>query len=145
MAGPARRALLPQNGFLLGGAAFVLIAAGAIHIEQAKPHLEEWVAAAGFFIALGTLQVALGVLVARGLRLVVWPAILISLASIALWAVSRTAGLPLGPERGIPEAVGMADLVTKSFEIAAVVAMALVWGQRAGGRSVTRPIAGSLT
>jgi hypothetical protein len=36
---------------------------------------------------------------------------------VALWAVDRTWGLPIGPEHWKPEAVGFADSTTTGFEL----------------------------
>jgi hypothetical protein len=60
----------------------------------------------------------------------------VSLAAIALWALSRTAGLPVGPEAGEPEPVGRADLAAVALEAATVLAaILLAWpGARLAGR-----------
>jgi hypothetical protein len=40
-----------------------------------------------------------------------------SLGTIAIWIVSRTVGLPIGPWAGRPEAIGMLDLVASLDEL----------------------------
>jgi hypothetical protein len=55
---------------------------------------------------------------------VVWPsrsACLVGIvgngAMVAVWAVSRTAGLPIGPEPWTPEAIGALDVVATGLEL----------------------------
>jgi hypothetical protein len=56
--------------------------------------------------------------------------IFVSVGVIAVWAVSRTAGLPLGPEAGSPEPVGFADVGATLDELALVIlAAALLLGR----------------
>ena len=49
-----------------------------------------------------------------------------------MWIVSRTGGVPLGPEAGEREAIGFADVVATAFELAIVMgpALALHHGRR---------------
>ena len=59
-----------------------------------------------------------------------------SLGTVAIWLVSRTVGLPLGPWAGRPEAIGMPDAVASLDElvIAALIAALLrPEGRVAGG------------
>jgi hypothetical protein len=62
-----------------------------------------------------------------------------SAAPLAVWLWSRTAGLPFGPEPGVPEAVGLADTAACLLE-AATLAVALVLARRA--RQLDRPSPG---
>ena len=56
--------------------------------------------------------------------------LLVSAGVIAVWAVSRTTGLPLGPEAGSPEPVGFADIGATLDELALVIlAAALLLGR----------------
>ena len=82
--------------------------AGLIHVVAAFEHVEEYALFAAFFAVLAPAQFAWGVLVYRRpeRRLLVAGAIG-SLLVVAVWAVSRTVGLPIGP--GQPEAVGAID------------------------------------
>ena len=47
---------------------------------------------------------------------------------VAIWVVSRTTGLPFGPEPGTPEAIGVPDVTATGFElvIAAILVVRLV-------------------
>jgi predicted branched-subunit amino acid permease len=86
--------------------------AGLIHLEAAADHFEEYVPYAVCFVALALLQIIWGVAVSRrpspGL---LRAGIAGSLAVIAVWVLSRTAGLPFGPDLHAPEAVGILDAI----------------------------------
>ncbi len=41
---------------------------------------------------------------------------------LVIWFCSRTAGLPFGPERGAPEAVGLPDVMACALELGCLVA-----------------------
>jgi hypothetical protein len=79
-----------------------------------------------FFAVLGVLQIAWA---AFALSSDVLPMprrfAALSAAVILLWLVSRTAGLPVGPEPWEAEAVGTADLLCSGFE-AALIALLVV-------------------
>ena len=103
------------------GLVAALAGAGIIHVAVVPEHLTEWVAAGLFFIALAAAQLFLGVAVlVRPTRLVRVASLVVAAGPIVLWLVSRTVGLPLGPEPGVPEALGMSDLACAVLEAAAV-------------------------
>jgi len=89
-------------------------------------HFHEWVAAGIFFLAIsvieGLLAAALIVLPSRRLCLI---AATVSLATMAVWAVSRGTGLPLGPAAGVPEATGLADSASTLFELASAACLVM--------------------
>jgi hypothetical protein len=109
--------------------ASTLLGAAVIHTAQVPSHLAEWWAAGVTFVALAAAQGILGAAACRWWdRRVVWLlAQAISVAAIGLWALSRTVGLPIGPEAGAPEPVGRADLAAVGLEAATLVAAALLW------------------
>lgn len=48
---------------------------------------------------------------------------------VGIWLVSRTAGLPLGPDAGEPEPIGLVDLVATIDQLAiAMIVAVLTWG-----------------
>jgi hypothetical protein len=65
--------------------------------------------------------------------------VVVSVATITLWAGSRTIGLPVGPQVGEPEPVGHADLVATGLPWTA----ALYVGARARGKTIPTPSASS--
>ena len=103
-------------------AVFTLLGAAVIHASVTVEHFEEWVAAGVFFVVITVAEAGLGVLLVwtprRALYLVV---LALSAATVLVWAVSRTTGLPLGPEAGTPEGVGRPDTISTLFELVTVV------------------------
>lgn len=127
----------PRGPWLRGIAAVTALAAGAIHLAQVGVHLEEgWIFAA-FFLVVGTIQVIAGLLLVRPwLPIWFWFGIAGSAALIGLWVVSRTLGLPFGPEPGQPEALGTADAAASLTEAITVVALAAWLIDRSGRRRI---------
>ena len=106
-------------------AALCLLGAEAVHTAVLPAHARTWAAAGVFFaviaIAEGVLAAAL--LVVPGQR-IAWVGIGVSVLTVLVWLVSRTAGMPFGPEAWIPEAMRLPDAVATLFE--AVTAAALI-------------------
>lgn len=102
--------------------AALLLGAGLIHAAMAPSHLgESAVEGAGFVVAAWA-QIALGVaVVVRPARWVNAAIVASNLALVAVWAVSRTAGLPFGAHAGHAETVSIVDGVTVALELAAVL------------------------
>ncbi|HMN62120.1 MAG TPA: hypothetical protein PJ988_17250, partial [Anaerolinea sp.] len=59
-------------------------------------------------------------------REVLWAGILGNAAIIALWIVTRTLGIPLGPEAGMVEEIGALDLTSKIAELVVIVCLAVL-------------------
>ncbi len=101
-------------------AAFTLVGAAAIHVAVTPQHLHEWVAAGVFFIVLAAAEAAgAGIILSRrlGAKPVARGVVAtLTAGTIALWIVSRTVGLPFGPEAGVPEAVGAWDVASTILE-----------------------------
>ncbi|MCA1726268.1 MAG: hypothetical protein LC722_01015 [Actinobacteria bacterium] len=104
------------------GMAGLSAAAGGIHGGALPEHAREHWAFAVFFAGSAAFQIGWAILAARRLtppllRLAVGA----NAAFIGLWFVTRTTGIPIGPEHWTPEPVGFADAVTVAFEAAIVV------------------------
>ncbi|GAA4093661.1 hypothetical protein ACFFOS_09875 [Nocardioides kongjuensis] len=123
-----------------------LVGSAVIHGTVAGEHFGEWVLAGFFFIVvqLAELTLALAAVYAwsrRAALLVVGT----GLTTVALWSVSRTTGLPMGPDDfRAPEPVGVPDLACGVLELMSVAAacVALYAASprgRAGSRSRPRP------
>lgn len=108
---------------------------GVAHIAAAPGHFEEWWGYGLFFLAAALAQVVYGLLLlTQGIeggggwpawrRRVYWGGIAGNLALVALWAVTRTIGIPLGPEAGEVEGIGALDLASKGIELATVAVLA---------------------
>jgi hypothetical protein len=102
-------------------------AAAAVHFAMVPAHAADWrLEGIGFMIA-GWVQVLLVVmLVVRPTRRWLAVAIVANVAFIGVWAISRTVGLPAGPNSGIKEAVTSVDLtcvIAEALTVLAAVAL----------------------
>ena len=134
-------------------AAWLSLAAGAVHAMAGPDHLAEWWAYGLFFFGSAAFQAAYGLLLlTRGIegwggwmavRSKVYALGIVStLLIILLWVVSRTVGVPVGPEANEPEGIGPLDLTSKAVEVALVLALARLWwlaSRDAPGPSSSRP------
>jgi hypothetical protein len=126
------------------------LGAGAIHFAVAGEHLQEWRPLGVAFLAAGAFQVLWALLVVvRDSRPALLVGGLLSVVFIGVYLVSRTIGLPLGPEAFEPEPLGAADLLCCALEVP-VAAGALLLARmpralrRPHGRRWTVGLAGAL-
>lgn len=120
---------------LTAGLAFV---GGLIHVGAAVDHYEEFPLYTLAFSVIALLQVSWAWLLVRGpSRAILLAGALMQLGIVALWVVSRTAGVPIAPKAWTPEEVGIADLVATLGELVTVIAAFAVlaastqaWAQR---------------
>lgn len=107
-------------------AAFASLAAGLIHVAVAPAHWQGWFVFGGFFLGLAGFQLVWAGAVVRVPRL--WVAsigLVANLAAIALWGVSRVWGVPVGPDAGVPAALGASGVLTVLLE--SVVVVTALW------------------
>ncbi len=131
--------LLPEERrrTLLGHLALSSAAAATIHFAVVWPHWSESVAFSVLFAVTGVFQLAWASLVlAAPSRPVLWTGAVVSLGVALAWGMSRTVGLPIGPEPWTPEGVGLADVAATVFELAIAAGSLLLLS------SVARPIEG---
>jgi hypothetical protein len=123
-----------------------LLSAGAavIHFVVIPGHWEEYWAQGLFFIvaAIAQLLWALWVVIAPS-RLIYLAGAAGNAAIVALWVITRTAGIPAGPGAGEREAVEFADTLATAFELVLIVGAVAV--ARAVPARLTRRPAGALT
>ena len=96
-------------------------------------HARQWVLAGAFFLCLQVVEV--GLALAAGLawsRRTAQLVVITGVGTVAIWLVSRTTGLPIGPPSfRSPEAVGIPDLTCLVLELlAALLAMPAALGRR---------------
>lgn len=118
------RPALPPGMIVASG---LSIAAGIVHLAAAPEHFEESALYGAFFVVCGAAQLgwaALAVLYPS--RWLVWSGAAGNLLVAGLWLWTRTAGIPLGPERGEVEAVAPVDLLTSVAEVGVAAACCLV-------------------
>lgn len=100
-------------------AATASIGAAVIHLAVAPAHWREWLPSGVFFAGVAIFQLAWAVLAwSRPDKWVLAAGIAANAGSAALWVASRTAGVPLGPHAGQPEAVdtaGICALLLQSY------------------------------
>src|SRR5262249_30098240 len=83
---------------LLYAAVLPTLGAALIHLAVAPQHFAAYLPYGLFFVAVGTGQLALAVaLVAAPARRLFIVGLASSLGLLALWALSRTVGVPIGP------------------------------------------------
>ena len=95
-------------------------AAGAalVHFAVAPAHFGEWWGFGLFFVLAAEVQLGWALLLGRnhGRRMLA-AGIVGSLSLVGIWGLSRTTGLPFGPEHGVPEAIAIPDLVSVGLEL----------------------------
>jgi diguanylate cyclase (GGDEF)-like protein/PAS domain S-box-containing protein len=125
-------------------AASALVA--GIHISVCLEHFQEATAYGVFFALLATFQLAWGaVVLARPTRTVLLFGASVNAATVGLWLVSRTVGLPVGPETWSPEEFGRLDIAASAVELAVVPACVLLARVLPRGRALRwRPAAHGL-
>lgn len=115
-------------------AAISSFGAAVIHFAVVPMHWQEWTPSGLFFASIALFQLvwALVVLV-RATAAVLAAGIVANVGAAALWALSRTAGAPFGPNAGEPEVVDAAGLCVLLLECYVVMGAGWVWyrGRRA--------------
>jgi hypothetical protein len=99
-------------------AAVATAAAAGIHFAVAPDHFHEWWGFGAFFVVAGLVQLAWAASPSNAAIGIGGNA-----ALIALWALSRTTGLPFGPDAGTPEGIGPVDAASVLLELAAVLVL----------------------
>ena len=115
---------------LLAVAGLLSLLAAFVHVLAVPEHLAEWWGYGTFFVALALAQAGYALALLRWpRRWIVLVGIAGNLASIGLWAWTRTVGIPLfGPAAGNVESVGVLDVISKLAEGGLVVVLAaLLW------------------
>jgi hypothetical protein len=137
---------------MLYAAAALSLVAALFHFWVMPEHFAEWWGYGAFFLVVAVAQALYACALPR------WPqpwllelGIAGNLAVVALWAWTRTVGIPLfGPHAGEVEAVGRIDVASALAEVALVaILVAILVGVRQGlcgagrGASVRAPRNGS--
>lgn len=100
-------------------------AAAVIHFVMVPSHMDEFAAEGVAFAIAGWLQLLAAFwLWTQPTRMVLGITIVANLAFIGAWAVSRTAGLPVGPHSGTAEDISVVDLTAVALE-AGLIALAV--------------------
>lgn len=118
-------------------ASLASLGASVIHFAVVPAHWQEWAPAGVFFLSVAMFQLAWSwIVLVRTTTAVLAAGILLNVGAIALWALSRTAGAPVGPHAGQVELVAGADLCTLMLQIYVVMGAGWVWYRGLRGGSV---------
>lgn len=100
-------------------AALLTAGAALVHVGVAGQHFSEWWAAGLFFLVVAAAQIgwALWAWARPATRTILLAGAAGSVALVLLWTVTRTSGLPFGPQAGVAEPVGAADVVSGLLEL----------------------------
>jgi len=124
-----RRGMSRPNSGMMLAAAFSAVAA-LIHGLVAPEHFQEAFIYGAFFAVSTVAQLAWSVLaVTRNDRWLAAVGLVGNAACVLLWAVTRSVGIPLGPEAGEVEAVGALDVLCAAAEVGVVALCAMAIGQ----------------
>ena len=105
-----------------GALAALSLAAGVIHLAMVPAHMGQWALEGIAFAVIGWLQVLLAVaLLMRPTRGQLVGSALLNGAVVIGYVVSRTSGLPFGPNSGVAEQAGAIDLLATGFEVLVVL------------------------
>jgi len=125
---------------LLFGAALLTAGPAAIHFAVAPMHFQEYVPFGLFFVAAGALQLAAAAaMLARPSRRLFLAAGAGTLGIVALYLLSRTAGVPAGPHPDRPEMVGFADIACTTMELVSLPLFAVAAFRRPRPMSAPAP------
>jgi hypothetical protein len=126
---------VPEAGFapqLRLALSVVSLGAAAIHFSVFGEHFRDYVPFGLFFAAVAWFQAMWAVgIVAVPSRWVLNGGLQGSLVVVAVWVVSRTWGVPLGPEAGRPEPASSLDLAATALEALIVAGCAILVRARA--------------
>ena len=121
---------------LLYSAVALSSVAALIHLLVTPEHFGEWWGYGTFMLAAFVAQAiyAAALLVWPGWKLLLLAGVIGNLTIIGMWAVSRTVGIPLGPETGEVEGIGTLDLVCTASEATLVVVLMVLLNLYRRGR-----------
>ena len=141
MSAIARTTTEPGISAAQASLAALSMAAAAIHFAVMGEHFAEYVAYGVFFSVVAWLQASwvVGVIVFPS-RPVLFAGLVGNALVVLVWFVSRTTGLPIGPEGGTPEPAAFIDVLSTILELAIVAGAAtLVLRRRPTTASGRRP------
>ena len=100
------------------------LGAAAIHLAAAPHHYAELGELGAGFVAAGIFQAAWARAALRATtRRTAWIGIVVNLAIVAAWVVSRSVGLPVGTGTLAPESIGLPDGASTIFELLIVAGL----------------------
>lgn len=124
-------------------AAACSLAAGAVHSAMLGSHWDEYWGYGLFFALAASFQLAWAMAAAiRPDRLALPLGIAGNIGITAMWAITRTSGIPFGPASGETEGIGLADLLTVILQMGIIVLVS-GWLLGAGRRPIWPAVTGA--
>jgi hypothetical protein len=97
--------------------------AAVVHLLVTPEHFRQDILFGAFFLVVATLQLAWSAAILQDRSNFLYLVGGIGNALILMvWAVSRTAGVPIGPNAGVPEPVAAIDALASAYEVIIVAA-----------------------
>lgn len=119
-------------------AAVCSLGAAAIHFGVAGEHFAEWSVYGVFFVLLGGFQVMWSLAAwSREDRRLFVAGLVVSTLTVLLWLVTRTTGLPFGPDAHVAEGVGVADVICTALEVVQAALLGLLVVRRRAARRLS--------
>jgi hypothetical protein len=120
---------------LIYTAALASVGAAAIHCAVVKMHFAEYTLYGLFFVGSGIAQLVWPVwlLLRRWSPLLVLGAVGNALI-VAIWAIDRVGGMPIGPDAKKPPPVGFGDSVASGLEVVLVICALLALSRERNAR-----------
>jgi hypothetical protein len=120
--GPEPRPWSRPRSRLVVELALASLGSSATHFMAGPSHFREATAFGLFFLGAAAFQAAWAVaVIRRANRLLLFVGAAVNAGLLALWFVTRTVGLPIGPRVWRPEAIGPPDALSSVLEVAVVV------------------------
>ncbi len=135
-----------SSGAVLGGvAACLLLGAAVLHMLEVSEHFEVDPLYGWFFVAVAAGQtLAAGAMIFWRSTSVLYLIAMGNLGVIALWLLTRIAGVPLGIEAGVRQAVEPADVAATFLEVASVLSATYLLSAPVDGARIAYPAAVAL-
>lgn len=112
-------------------ATVLAVSLGLIHMLATPLYFDQWLGYGVFFFTAAVLQVmfSMALAVSPPNRALLWIGIAGNVSIIALWAVTRTLGVPFGPMAGEVLPIGLLDGLAQILEVTQIVHLAVLLNQ----------------
>ena len=134
---PAAPVVRIGRGTVAAACVLSLVAAG-VHMLVTPEHFAAWWGYGMFFVLVANAEIALAcLLVLHPSRWVLHAGVWSTMATLLMYFVSRTAGIPLGPDTGMVEEVETLGLIATVAEAGMLVAFVAMLADRERSLSLT--------
>ena len=142
----ANGAVVSRRSSVVWAAALASMGAGVVHAAVCPDHFREATLYGEFFLGAAAAQICWSVVALLHPTRNLWhTGVGLHGSIVALWAVTRTTGLPVGPLRWTPEASTGIDRLAVMFELAAFISCISCLCSTPASRDRSRPVTTSST